>query len=95
MGHIYEERFSFLRRILSGNPFIAAFFIFVASLGMVKYSLLRTFLPYLASSFVISPLTVGSGRAFRGTTNLIIGTEGGYHTYIFGSNLDNDHKWLN
>lgn len=91
LGHPYEERFKSLRGMLSGSPFIAAF-IFAASplpddlvfipLGVIKYSLLKTFLACLAGKFIITFLTVESGRASRAAISWITGTEGSYYTTV-------------
>ncbi|MEM2123142.1 MAG: VTT domain-containing protein [Candidatus Bathyarchaeia archaeon] len=92
LGRKYEERFNNLRRLLGGRPFIAAF-IFAASplpddllfipLGIMKYSLYKTFLACFAGKFLITFLTVGSGRVSRATINWIAGTQDNYYTIIF------------
>jgi len=92
LGRRYEARFNTLRRLLGGRPFIAAF-IFAASplpddlvfipLGLMKYSLWKTFLACLAGKFLITLLTVGSGRASRAAINWVAGTEENYYTIIF------------
>ncbi|MEM3607749.1 MAG: VTT domain-containing protein [Candidatus Bathyarchaeia archaeon] len=92
LGRRYEGRFNTLRRLLGGRPFIAAF-IFAASplpddlvfipLGMMRYSLYKTFLACFAGKLLITFLTVGSGRVSRAAINWIAGTEENYYTIIF------------